>query len=214
MKLLSLNTAFNETYVVVKAGEKIYKKTMDSSLKQSENVLGAVDKCLSDANLEIKDLDCIACVIGPGSFTGIRIGASLCKGFCMACKNIKKIEINSLDLLAFSFAKNEKPQSDFYVILNGLSGNIFVCKYNYEGNQITSPCLMFGEEINSLQGIKVGLKQEEYSICNKFIDFNCEDLLSFSLEKISKGEYSFDYVPLYLRKSQAEAELDKRNGNS
>ena len=55
MKILCLNTAFSETYVSVQNENLQAEKTMDSSLKQSENVLGAVDECLNKTNLQIKD---------------------------------------------------------------------------------------------------------------------------------------------------------------
>ena len=87
MKVLCLNTAFSQTYVAVENNSAIETKTMDSSLKQSENVLGVVDECLCRAKIDISDLNYIACVIGPGSFTGIRIGASLAKGAISAVKS-------------------------------------------------------------------------------------------------------------------------------
>lgn len=213
MNILCINTAFEQTYISLKNEEHIVTKTMNSSLKQSENVLVVIDDCLNNNNIELKDLNVISCVIGPGSFTGIRIGASLSKGFCMACPNIKKIEINSLDLIAYKFITTNNIKDDFYVVLNGLSGNIFACKYNNNGKQLIKPCLMFGDEISNLQGVVVGLKQENLDICNKFVEFDSKSLLNFTLNKMADNEYSNDFTPLYLRKSQAEAELDKKNEN-
>ena len=105
MNILCINTAFSNTYIAVQNGKEITYKSMDSSLKQSENVLGAIDECLVKANATLDNIDVISCVIGPGSFTGIRIGASISKGFCFAKNHIKKVPINSLDLLAYTFAK-------------------------------------------------------------------------------------------------------------
>ncbi len=214
MNVLCLNTAFSQTYVVVKKDNTIVDKNMDSSLKQSENVLGAVDYCLKSANLQIQNLNYISCVVGPGSFTGIRIGASLCKGFCMACQNVKKIEVCSLDLVAHTFVKQSSPESNFFVALNGLSGNVFTCKFNSVGERLCEPYMASGDQIENIKGIVVGLKEEMFEICNNFVDFSTTDLLEYSLKKIQKQELSADFVPTYLRKSQAEAELDKKNGNS
>ena len=72
---------------------------------------------------------------------------------------------------------------------------------------------MFGDEISNLQGVVVGLKQENLDICNKFVEFDSNSLLNFTLNKMADNEYSNDFTPLYLRKSQAEAELDKKNEN-
>lgn len=209
MKLLAINTAFNESYVALKNDNQEYLKNVDSSLKQSENILGLISQVLDEAKTNITDINAIACVIGPGSFTGIRIGAGLCKGFCMAQKNIKKIEINSLDLLAFSHIKNAK--SDFYVVLNALSGNLFVCKYNKFGKRLCEPYLLEGSVNFDLE--VVGLKEENLGFCNCYEDLSSKSLLDYALYLENQKEYSQNFTPVYLRKSQAEAELDKKSNN-
>lgn len=203
MKVLCLNTCFSKTYLAIKKDDSVFLEQMDSSLKQSENVLGLINKGLNNLNCDLNNLDVISCVIGPGSFTGIRIGASLVKGICMALPNIKKIEINSLDLLAYSFAK-KNDISEFWVVLNALSGYLYVCKYNGKGQQLIEPKLIYGEEINELNGVVVGFEEENLDICNKYVDFNCEDLLFFTEEDFKNNHFSNDFNPIYLRKSQAE----------
>lgn len=211
MNILALNTAFGETYIGVLAGDKKVFKSMDSSLKQSENVLGLIDAALLEVQTDIRELDVISCVIGPGSFTGIRIGASLAKGFCTACSSIKRIGINSLDLLAFIYSKNAT--SNFWVILNALSGNLFCCKFNSKGERLVEPQMVFGDKISEITGTVVGLKDENLDICNVYAEFTSESLLDYTLLLVSQEKFS-DFVPLYLRKSQAEAELDKKDANS
>lgn len=211
MNILAINTSFVESYVAVKSSTKNVFKHMDSSLKQSENILGLVDSCLTDANIEVRELNAVSCVIGPGSFTGIRIGASLCKGICSPYESIKMVAINSLDLIAYTYSK--VANSEFWVVLNALSGNLFVCKYTSSGERLIEP-EMFGEDTqNQLTGTIVGLKEEYLGICNNFIELNSEDLLEFTNKLVEKEIFSKDFVPVYLRKSQAEAELDKKNGN-
>lgn len=213
MKVLCLNTSFSETYVATKNNDILAEKKMDSSLKQSENVLGTVDECLNKSNLKVQDLDVISCVIGPGSFTGIRIGASLVKGFCMAYSNIKKVAINSLDLLAYIFVQNNNPERDFYVALNGLSGNVFICKYDKNAKPITQSYMATGDDLNLQEEIVVGLLEENFDICNIYVSFDTKSLLNYTLKQIDKNNFVEDFIPLYLRKSQAEAELDKKNAS-
>lgn len=211
MNVLCINTAFSDTYVTVQTGDSIKTKQMNSSLKQSENLLGAIDECLEDAKVSLNNIDVISCVIGPGSFTGIRIGASIANGFCFALNNIKKIQINSLDLLAYSYVKQYKPSHDFWVLLNALSGNLFACKYDSLGNPIQPPAMVFGEELSQITGSIVGLVDEQLSLCNEFVSFSCEDLGEYTQQQIKLANFSNDFEPLYLRKSQAEAELEKKN---
>ena len=136
MNILALNTAFTQSYVAVKTADKTILESMDSSLKQSENILGLIDATLQKAQIEISKINTVACVIGPGSFTGIRIGSSLAKGFCFNLKKVKRVPINSLDLLAYTFSKTN-PNKDFWVVLNALSGNLFVCQYSKDAVKIS-----------------------------------------------------------------------------
>ena len=208
MNLLAINTAFSETYVAVSNQNIKILKSMNSSLKQSENVLGLIDEALLQADVQPIDLDAIACVIGPGSFTGIRIGASIAKGFCTSNNKIKRIPINSLDLLAYSFAKT-LPENEFWIVLNALSGNIFACKYNKFGKRILEPTMVFGEELLNINGIVVGLKEENLEMCNHYENLTSECLIDYAEHINILEDDSADFIPLYLRKSQAEAELDK-----
>lgn len=208
MNILAINTAFSESYVALKRGEEEILKQMDSSLKQSENLLGLIDQTLNQANISCDKLDKVACVIGPGSFTGIRIGVGVAKGICFN-KNISRCEINSLDLLAYTYAK-QNIDNDFWVVLNALSGNLFARKYDKIGKFLSECKLLDGTGLEFLTGDIVGLEEEQLEICNKYVNFSSKDLLEFS----DNLEKSTDFTPLYLRKSQAEAELDKKNANN
>lgn len=213
MNILAINTSFSKSYVGVQANTKTVLKEMDSSLKQSENILGLIDASLNEAQINLNSINAIACVIGPGSFTGIRIGCSLAKGFCSAISSIKRIAINSLNLIAYSFAKTN-PTSDFWVVLNALSGNLFVAKYNHLGQQIIKSSLCFGEELQKISGTVVGLIDEQLEMCNNYVSLSANDLLEYAQNLYKKDEYSVDFTPIYLRKSQAESELDKKDANN
>lgn len=213
MNILTINTSFNKSYVAVKTSRNEFLAEMDSSLKQSENILGLIDETLKKASINVNNLDAVGCVIGPGSFTGIRIGASMVKGFCFANSNVKKVAINSLNLVAHTFAKT-KPNEDFWVVLNALSGNLFACKYSKDGMALTQPTLAYGNFIENINGIVVGLEEERLDICNSYVNLSASTLLNYTEALINCGEFSTDFIPLYIRKSQAEAEQDKKDANS
>ena len=214
MNFLCLNTCFNETYLALEVNQKNIYKSMDSSLKQSENVLSIIEEAFVQANISFKDLDYVSCVVGPGSFTGIRIGASLLKGACFPYPKIKKIEINSLDLLAYTYSKINTNKQNFWVLLNALSGNYFARKYNFDGTAIGDPLLLKTEQVTNISGDIVGLKQENLDVCNKYVNFSCEVLLDYTKQMYSEGKFSNDFIPLYIRKSQAEVELERKHGNN
>ena len=203
-----INTANDELFVVLQKDNKVFHKIISSKMHHNETMLPVVDEMLKENNISIQNINEFGVVIGPGSFTGIRIGASIAKGFCTSNNKIKRIPINSLDLLAYSFAKT-LPENEFWIVLNALSGNIFACKYNKFGKRILEPTMVFGEELLNINGIVVGLKEENLEMCNHYENLTSECLIDYAEHINILEDDSADFIPLYLRKSQAEAELDK-----
>ena len=69
--------------------------------QHSEKLLGIISDLINQVNLTFKDLDSIAVAVGPGSYTGLRIGLSAAKGLCYGL-DIPLISISSLKILANS----------------------------------------------------------------------------------------------------------------
>lgn len=68
--------------VAPEAVELLAEDTLEVSATHSEAVLPAIDRCLRSDGLSAADLDAIVVGGGPGSFTGLRIGAALARGLC------------------------------------------------------------------------------------------------------------------------------------
>lgn len=211
--ILAINTAFANSDVALCDNEFEDYESQPSSARQSENILVCVDNMLSKHRRHIQDVECVSVVVGPGSFTGIRIGVGIVKGFCVAKPDLKLISICSLDLMAH-IAKDKITQ-DFWCVINALSGNIFVCKYNKSGERITQPEMLSGERLNDIAGVVVGLNNEKLGICNQSIEFSAMALLSYTKEKYNSNEFveENNLLPIYLRKSQAEMNLENKDGN-
>ncbi len=211
MKVLALNTAFANSDIAVDIDGKKDYISHSSSAKQSENALVCIDELLKRNNTKIQNIDIMAVVIGPGSFTGIRIGVGLVKGMAVAKPSIKLVGICSLDLLAYTYYSQTNCK-DFSCVLDALSGNIFVCSYE-NGKRSSDPKMLTGEELDNLKGTVVGLKAENLDFCTDFVDFNPQMLLEYANYKITNNEFvdESNLLPLYLRKSQAEAGLDGAN---
>jgi tRNA threonylcarbamoyladenosine biosynthesis protein TsaB len=73
--------------------------TLDVSLTHSERLMGAVDRLLTDAGWTVRDLEGLAVSVGPGSFTGLRIGLSTVKGLAFALA-VPIAAVPSLDAMA------------------------------------------------------------------------------------------------------------------
>lgn len=211
MKILTLNTAFANSDIAIDIDGKKDYISHSSSAKQSENALVCIDELLKRNNTKIQDIDTMGVVIGPGSFTGIRIGVGLVKGMAVAKPSVKLVGICSLDLLAYTYYSQTKC-NEFSCVLDALSGNIFICSYK-NGKRSNEPKMLTGEELDNLNGTVVGLKSENLDFCTDFVEFSPQKLMEYTNHKVSNNDFvdESNLLPLYLRKSQAEAGLDGTN---
>lgn len=211
MRILALNTAFSNSDVALLFDGKQDFASLNSSAKHSENILVCTDDLLKKNNVKIQDIETISVVIGPGSFTGIRIGVGLVKGMYVAKPTLKLVSICSLDLMSYIYSKNSD-QKEYWCALDALSGNIYVCKYS-NGKRVTKPQMLTGESLSELSGIIVGLEDENLNFCTSFVKFTPKALLDYTAQKCNNNEYvqENELLPMYLRKSQAEVGLENAN---
>lgn len=202
MKILALNTAFIEADLVLGVGDKYTCKKFDSSCKHSESVMIGIDEIL--AGIKIGELDCMAVVVGTGSFTGIRIGISIAEGFKTAYPNLKLVEINSFELVVNQL--ETLPQERFAVVLNALGGRYFV-QY-FLGKQAVSEQLLT-QTIDDVE--KIGVKSEDLEICDKYVEFTPENLMKVAKQKALNQEFVEYLNPLYIRQAQAEENLNRKD---
>lgn len=97
--ILSIDTTTKKASVALKFNNEIICKDIDNEITHSEKLLPLISSTLEEYNKKLSDVELFACTLGPGSFTGIRIGISTVKA--MAKVMDKKIfGITSLKLLA------------------------------------------------------------------------------------------------------------------
>lgn len=100
--ILHINTAFETASVFLSVDEKIKSVLKNNSPKDHASFLEpAIKKICDEANLGLKQIDAIAVVNGPGSYTGLRVGLSSAKALCYALDK-PLILLNTLDVMALS----------------------------------------------------------------------------------------------------------------
>ena len=210
--MLVISSATKEAYIGLKAKDKLAFSHIDANCKQSENILVQIDEMLEKNSIDISEVGNFAVVVGPGSFTGIRIGIALVKGIC-AGKTDKVVAISSLDFMAKEVLKHN-PKSDFACAIDALSGLVYVKSFDKDGNALSEEKLISKEEFEKLNFDKFGLEEE--SVCEKKISLSSETLLEIALEKETKNEFADvkTLSPIYLRLSQAEENLKKNKKTS
>lgn len=98
--ILNIDTSTNRCSVALgKDGETIFGFESSKDMDSSVSLAPFVEKCLDELRAKVEHLDAVSVTVGPGSYTGLRIGLSLAKGLCFGL-DIPLITISTLEVMA------------------------------------------------------------------------------------------------------------------
>lgn len=192
MRILLIDTTTKDMIVaVVTDNEIIDASTLMAGTQHSEGLCLAVQKALQKSGLTFADLDAYACSVGPGSFTGIRIGISTVKGHAAACPK-PFIAVNCLEAAARSPELGSKGKA----IIDAGNGYYFA---DYV-NGISPELVTYDNPI--MQGAA------QASFASQYMD----GLVQIIRNRFAEGSFDESLQAVYIRKSQAELTLLSKNG--
>src|SRR5947199_6371402 len=100
MRVLAVETSTLSGGAALLDDERVVGEyTLDVRITHSERLMAAIDRLLSDAGWTPRDLEGLAVTVGPGSFTGLRVGLSTVKGLALALA-IPVAAVPTLDAMA------------------------------------------------------------------------------------------------------------------
>ena len=136
MMLLAIDTtAATATAALFRDGRLVAEREADAGKKHAETVLPLIDVLLEENGATIAQIDLFAVDIGPGSFTGVRIGVSLVNALAFASGKLV-VSVDSLTALALSAGEAEKPVC---ALIDARNGNAYAALYR-AGRTIIAPC--------------------------------------------------------------------------
>ena len=191
MKILYIDTTTPDLVVAVVEQNKIVNVTAPTvGTHHSEMLCKKVDEALKKAQIDFCDLDAYACAIGPGSFTGIRIGISTVKGYCTA-RQLPYVSVCCLEAIARSEVCGSKGSAAID------AGNGY---YFADYNASTPPMLV------SYDDERVKNAGTADSATDYF-----DGAIELIREKFASGNFDSELTPLYIRRSQAEENRKCKN---
>jgi tRNA threonylcarbamoyladenosine biosynthesis protein TsaB len=110
----------------------IYDVIINSGLNHSEVLLPAIDLACSQSHLKIQDIDLFACTLGPGSFTGLRIGVSTLKGLMIATGK-PAVGVSALKALALNITRC---QQLICSMMDAGRGQVYIACYQYNEDRL------------------------------------------------------------------------------
>jgi len=124
-------------------GERVNGQSMDHATW----IHVAIAELLNEKNrsYNIEDLNAVAVVAGPGSYTGLRVGMATAKGLCYAV-NSRLIALNTLKIMAYATNKEIYPSQLLCPMLDARRMEVFTALYDTALNELIAPCAMILDE--------------------------------------------------------------------
>ena len=220
MKILSIETSGNICAVALNEDDNLIREEIiEDGNTHSVKLMPLVDKLLKETNTSVKDIDLFACDLGPGSFTGIRIGVSTIKAF-LDITDKKAVGITSLETLAYNLnteeiicslidAKNENVYYGFFKKENDVYINIDELGFDNIENVIeiaknkNKKIIFIGNGSNVYKDM-IESKMKEAEIILDKNKLNARNIALAAYYKQTEAVNSNNLNPIYLRKSSAE----------
>ena len=225
MYIIAIDTCRGRGSVsLTKSGKLLVERNEPDGGKLAERLVGMINSCLEEAGCSFSNIDLLAVTIGPGSFTGIRIGMAAAKGLRIATK-IPLIGISTLQATAFAAQKKLKPEESIISVLHDAKrGQVYAQRFTNDKtiSSIKEPELLSLDDINDylaksyltvtdsdfLDNINNGnSKLAKISFTNADVAMLAE--IHFSE---NKGEYNKNIAPLYIR--PPDAKLPKNHASA
>ena len=229
MRILALDSSATVASVALcEDGRLLSEYTLNNKNTHSETLLPMVEDVLSHFGLGIADVDAFAASAGPGSFTGVRIGAATLKGLAFGSDK-PCIEVSTLEAIAYNAVCFE---GLICPVMNARRSQVYTALFRSDGEKLTrlmpdsAISITELDEALSSYGERVMLCGDGYEITaeaftktaikptpERMRHQSAFSVAAVALEKYARGEYCTDvqFKVDYLRPSQAERELMSKN---
>lgn len=229
MKILGIDTTGQTASAALVEDEKLIAEfTLNDKLTHSQTIMPMIAEIIERSETDKASIDCIACAAGPGSFTGLRIGAATAKGFALALDK-PIVAVPTLDALAYNVFETGK---FICPIMDARRGQVYAAFYMWENGRLIRLTGHMAEGIDRIMEIAEMLEHEviflgdgvpvhraklEQNENFLFAPAHCNMQRAASVaalgrilaeDGMAKAGDAFELI--YLRKSQAEREREER----
>ncbi|MFA4984444.1 MAG: tRNA (adenosine(37)-N6)-threonylcarbamoyltransferase complex dimerization subunit type 1 TsaB [Candidatus Omnitrophota bacterium] len=216
MRILGIDTSTRFLCIGIYDNGKVYGYNLEAGRRLSSLITSTLKDVLDAAGLKAGDIDYFACGVGPGSFTGLRIGIATVKGMSWPLRK-PVVAISSLDILS---RNADTARGEVIPMLDARRGLVYCAIYNRKNNvfrkkgadMLFSPAELFAKTANagiflgdgvSLLGSQILSKVKNAVILDR--DFwypRPHNIVKLALEKITRGKSNlsdaFGVKPQYL----------------
>lgn len=233
MKVLGIDTSTKVATIAILDGQRVIGEySLSKDMSHSEKLMPMLKEVLDNIDMKMEEIDLYAVGLGPGSFTGLRIGLATIKSFAHLF-NRPIIGVSTLEALAYNMYLNN---SIIMPMLDARRNRVYTSLYRFNDDEIEE---IEGSQILEIDNIEKKLNKYEKIVVNgegsivysreikaalgekvKFASSGqnisrAVSICEIALKKYNEGKRDnlFTLVPDYIRPSQAERELGEKQQN-
>ncbi len=171
---------------------RYYKVVNESSKKHMPLLIPTVEEVLKKMEVSIENVSFFSAIVGPGSFTGIRVGVATCNAFSVST-NKPLVSVNSFELMAYNVVKPS------ILLIEAGHGNYYGAKIDKPFGALYDYGYYSSEDIDKLDLDKI-YQNKDYDYINEYVRVAKSKFIVADTVEVLR--------PTYLRKSQAEREKE------
>lgn len=211
MKVLLIDTSTEFGFTaLIEDGKVIFHHFLEGGLTSAQQVMPTLDRKFKERSLAINSIDIVGVTIGPGSYTGLRLGAMIGKTLSFSLQK-PLIGVPSLELYAAD-------EDRFVVLLDARMGGVYLSCY--ENNRYSQPeVCSIAEFTERSHGIRLVVSPHSEQLKSRLVapltwEFakpSAHLMYQAVMKRFKAKEYSLDgsVELLYLRRTQAEIEKER-----
>ena len=221
MRILAVDTsAVCASVGVTEDGKILSESSINTGLTHSRTLMPMIDSTLRNGEIDLDSIDYFACSVGPGSFTGIRIGVAAIKGLADGLKK-KCIPVSTLEALAYNL---QGRCCTAVSVMDARCNQVYCGIFLVDGEEITRLTDDMALKIDELEKIlpdyeNVVFVGDGARLCHSKLGYEIAPAgqlyqrgssVAFAAEKSFSEEKTVtaaELMPAYLRLPQAEREL-------
>lgn len=233
MKVLSVETATSwQSVALLEDGRVLARHDQDAAGAQAQLLLPAIDRLLQQTGIGLATLDGLACSIGPGSFTGIRVGLATCLGL-RAATDLPLVLVPTLEAMAWNLRDAILP---ICPVLMSRKGEVYWAIFRWADGQLerilsehvgsphalaqslVAETMVFGDGWSAMETeIRAGLAPSVTVIegPGSAAKPSAVSVGLIGIEKLRRGEVAgLQVTPLYVQRAEAELKYEQSGGLS
>ena len=227
------STAKAASVAVTDSDKPLAVYTINNGLTQSELLLPMAENVLKSLRLTFSDIELLACSVGPGSFTGVRIGTALVKGIAFG-KGTPCASVSTLEALAENLFGTE---GIIVPVMDARRSQLYTAIFEYKDGEMTRytedlaiSTLELAERLKAFDGQRIYVVGDGYEVAMRSLksagisvyetppllrDENAYSVARVAVRMHAEGKITNDlqHLPTYLRVPQAERERLERLKN-